>query len=265
MSSDNWVAIALAAVSVVASLTVVILTAKLSTRTKRLEQNIADESRAKLRAERYQEPLVLAAEQLRSRVWNIRNARFLERYLLQGSEAEAEYARNSTLWFVGLYVCFEDILEREVQYLTFQGEERTRLLQRHIHDVRKAFATDKLEPPFRVFRTNQKAIGEVVRTVERDAEGNDRTGCMGFSEFSTCMQDEGVNRWLNPLASDIQFIARNPAFSRLQSIESALESLVLFVDDQGIRFPHPSRQPGASARPRYGESDVDGHLPRLPR
>ena len=239
MTSADWVAIGVAALAALVSAGTAIFTARTNMRNKRLEVELSEESRLRERVERYQEPLVLAAEQLRSRLWNVRKGKFFTRYLVGGSETEREYAHDSTLWLIARYFCWVEVLEREVQFLRFQGADQTRSLQRHIADVSATFASDSItDLRFRVFRVQQKAIGEIMMTTSRDREGGERTDCLGFAEFSTRVLRPEISLWLVELSNDVGAQRRNSSLLRLEQTELALGRLVKFVDSEEIRFSH---------------------------
>jgi len=74
---------------------------------------------------RYRDPLARAAEDLRSRLWNVRRGQFLQTYGV-GGDAGAREARLSTLFRIAQYFAWSEILRREVQYLSFPDAEQTR-------------------------------------------------------------------------------------------------------------------------------------------
>src|SRR4051812_1080099 len=65
---------------------------------------------------RYRDPLLSAAYDLQSRFYNIARRDFLGVYYQRG-DLDALSAENTTLWIVGQYFGWVEILRREVQFL----------------------------------------------------------------------------------------------------------------------------------------------------
>jgi hypothetical protein len=118
------------------------------------------EARATL--QRYREPLLDGAYELQSRFYNILCLRFLETYY-EGDDAwQREYAVKHTLYVVGQYFAWTEILRRRIQFLDFGKVKETREVAQLLHEIRELFRSDKghLGKPFMIWIGEQPAIGE---------------------------------------------------------------------------------------------------------
>ena len=83
---------------------------------------------------RYREPLLRAASDLQSRIYDIVGQKFLACHLQQGGPADQEYACRNTMFVFAEYLGWVEILRRGVQFLDldapparFPAEQRSRL------------------------------------------------------------------------------------------------------------------------------------------
>jgi hypothetical protein len=111
--------------------------------------------------EKYREPLILAAYDLQSRLFNILHMGFLGKYYLRDVDGSRRYALEHTLYLVGQYFAWTEILRREIQFLEFEEVEETKRVGRLQRRIRELFASDKEElgRAFMVWRGEQNAIG----------------------------------------------------------------------------------------------------------
>ena len=78
-------------------------------------------------ADRFREPLLEAAFNLQTRLYNIVRQDFLRQYAGPASSAnEREYAVENTLYLVGQYFCWVEIVRRESQFLEPRSREGAR-------------------------------------------------------------------------------------------------------------------------------------------
>jgi hypothetical protein len=99
------------------------------------------------------------------------------------------------------------------------------------------------DPVLRVFRGDQRAVGEVLLTsVDTPA---DRVGprweCIGYAAFVQALTDRqpAITRWIGPLIEDINQIAANyQAHSvRIIELQHGLIDLINLIDPAGQRIP----------------------------
>jgi hypothetical protein len=191
---------------------------------------------------RYRDPLLGAAFDLQSRLYNIVRLDFLEDYFGSDDPAVRAYARDSTLWLIGQYLGWTEILRREVQFLDL-GEVSE---NRRLHRVMQAFATDDeaLGTVFRLFRGEQRAIGELMI---RAPDANGHATCLGYADFTARWRTEPLLPWFARLDADLAQIAEMPYdCPRLVHLQRALVGLVDLMDPERVRYP---------------DADVRGRLP----
>ncbi|HSE82424.1 MAG TPA: hypothetical protein VLA87_12160 [Gaiellaceae bacterium] len=181
---------------------------------------------------KYREPLILAAYDLQSRLYNILRQNFLGKYYATDRDGSRQYAVDHTLYLIGQYLAWTEILRREVQFLQFSEDASTRRVSTLLFDVRDAFASDRPElgPRFMIWRGEQNAIGERMITVE-----DGQRFCIGYATFVEKSDEPGFRRWFERLASDIGVVAGEPNL-RLRKLQHRLVDLVTTLDEGGVRF-----------------------------
>jgi hypothetical protein len=237
MTTSSVVSLVGAVISAVGALVAVMLNRRAITRDRRLA---ADEL-----AGRYRVPLLHAAFNLQSRLYNIGRQDFLGIFLTGGSSSEAEYARFNTVYLIGQYLCWAEILRRETQLLAPLHRGRDRDIMMAMENIRYEMA-DSLrnsDPVLRIFRGDQRAIGEVMLTTTD--EPADRIGprwdCIGYAKFVQLLVDEqpAMSRWMQPLLHDLDTLAADyhTHQTRLIAIQHYLVELTNLIDPEGSRIP----------------------------
>ena len=144
--------------------------------TTRLNSRLQAEREAKSKAElldelmdRYREPLLQAAYDLQSRIYNIVDQGFLATHDLRGTEATKEYARENTLYVLADYLGWIEILRREVRFLELGDEAANRAWTGSLTAVRNTLLSDALPavlPPVQGAaardRRDHDAVGDPV-------------------------------------------------------------------------------------------------------
>src|SRR5512144_2418007 len=153
-------------------------------RQRKQERGVA--TRAKL--DRYREPLLGAVDELGNRIDNIRNKRF---FVYLGTDRR-NLALRSTLFRIGEYFAWVEILYGTSGQYRFTLDEKTKEVASKIRLAGATFASDKhdqvVPTDFRttrlmLWREEQRAIGEVMRIRGRDP------GCIGFDAFDLRKSD----------------------------------------------------------------------------
>lgn len=181
---------------------------------------------------KYQEPLVHAAYELQSRLYNILKLSFLEKYYIGGDEGQRDYAVRNTVYVVGQYFGWSEILRREIQFLSYSDSNKTRVVAECQREIVETFQSDDdhLGRPFQIWRGEQRAIGELM--IGADATP---VQCIGYAAFT---QDElpASLPWFRRLEADVAEVAttRN---RRLVELQHALVDLVRELDHDQIRYP----------------------------
>ena len=188
-------------------------------------------------AARYFEPLIRAADDLQSRLYNILQLNLVDTYLDRGDERERSYVVDSTSYVIAQYFAWTEIVRRAIQYVDLAQDDRTRQLTLLQDDVYSIFQSDDLARPLRVFAGEQRAIGErLIRDGPRGLE------CLGYAAF---LDSEEARR--DPLIDAIrQDVRRLPqdlpdARPRLVALQQALIDLLEFLDPDYVRSPRERR------------------------
>jgi hypothetical protein len=236
--SATVVSVASAALSVVAG-----------ARTARLQHELSLQRSASDRKSRlddtmaaYRGPLLRAAVDLQSRFYNIAEKRFLRRYF-DRSEAEREYATTSTLYVIAEYLGWAEILRREIQYLDLGDPGANRTLADLLERITTWFLTDRVECRFRLFRGEQRAIGELM-VGPAPPGARVRHECLGYATFADRLGDPEFARWFAGLTTDVAALAaRDDAKEdRLVGLQHALIDLIDFLDPERTRVPEQRRR-----------------------
>jgi hypothetical protein len=187
---------------------------------------------------RYREPLLLAAFDLQARICNIVQDDFVGRHMASADPEEQQYARVSTLYRVGDYFGWTEILRRGLQFLDLGDDRRTRELSQLLALVSRMFSDTSRYPAglFRLFRDEQRALGEIMlEPVDGELR---RYQCIGT--FAARLEaDPAFSRWFQRLTSEVGPLA-DPApgqLDRLIGIQQALVKVIDFLDPEGLRFP----------------------------
>jgi hypothetical protein len=244
---DNALGFGSAALAVVGALASGVFSARANRQAQELERQTRIETEA-AQAERildqYRDPLLDAAQTLQSRLYNIVELGYLKRYLHCGDPDEERYALDYTLYAIGEYLCWAEIVRRELRFLDLGDELRTRHLLGHLAQMQLTLQTDRVDSPFRVFRGRQRAIAEIMMVPTGAATGP-RTECMGYATFSRRLHhDEEFRAWFAQLATDMERVAQADRIGnvRLARLQRDLIHMIDFLDPQAVRIPRRHRQ-----------------------
>jgi hypothetical protein len=188
---------------------------------------------------KYRNPLLRSAYDLQGRLYNIVKLDFLRKYYLEGSPSEKEYARENTLHVLGEYLGWVEILRREVQFLDLLDVERNRQFSKKLGEIAELFLTDKLDPAFRVFRGEQRALGEIMMLPAPASNGVAAVqGCIGYASFVAKRSDPKFGRWFEKLEQDLELLAKEPHHheERLVGLQHALIDLIDYLDPDRLHF-----------------------------
>lgn len=178
---------------------------------------------------KYREPLVLAAFELQSRCYNI-----LRKNLFRISENERSrtYFIENTLYVFAQYFSWTEIIRREVQFLDLGEVEATRELSRLQENIREIILSSKYGRVFRVFRGEQRAIGELM--ISQQSNWNT---CIGYAAFFE-KKDESFRYWFEHLQWSIEEIAKDSASDngRLKDLQHALVDFIEYLDPRQMRL-----------------------------
>jgi hypothetical protein len=199
------------------------------------------EQAEELRA-RYRDPLLGAAFALQSRLYNIAAQSFLVRYM-SGDQSSREYAMDNTLHLLAEYLAWVEIIRREIQFLDLGGEVANRKWLNALEDVRNVLARDDLDPVLRVFRGEQRAIGEMATVALQEPAAGRRHESLGYAAFVEHRQAEDFGRWFVKLQADLELLVAEPRkhLERLTLLQNSLIDVLEIFDPDCERFP-PERR-----------------------
>ncbi|MDN3261537.1 hypothetical protein QWJ26_17240 [Streptomyces sp. CSDS2] len=214
-----------------------------------LERQTLELSRAADRQDvmsRVRDPLLWAAFELQSRIYNIARSQFgfLTLYYKEGTPREREYAVRNTLYVFAQYFAWVEILRRQIHFLDLGKQEYNRKIMALLHEVSDHFSSDTNRGTgFRLFRGEQRALGELM--ISSDGE---EPGCIGYVDFCNRLDNErDFADWFTSLEESIRQLGDNYySESRLITIQHSLVELIGILDPDSERFPQHSR----SALPR---------------
>jgi hypothetical protein len=238
---DNWIGIASAIISVGGAIVAGFLTTWSNRRSH--EQTKAEQAAQLL--SRYREPLLLAANSLQSRIFNVIRDDYLPVYLRSGDREQVDYARRFTVYALAEYLCWVEIIRRELRFLDLGAEAENREFTRLLLAVTNILSNKNgPETHFRLFRGQQRALGELMMV---RITGTSEHECLTYPEFSRRLDDDlFFFGWFERLLNDVDVIAdasidRN---ERLVRTQWALIDLIDFLDPAKIRL-------GADHREKY--------------
>jgi hypothetical protein len=246
MSTQVVVAVVSAVVALVGAVVAGVMTTWSAQRTRRYENLLDAQQRALSKAEqaeavlgRYREPLLAAAHNLSSRLYNIVDMSYLAVYLHCGEDDQERYARDYTVYVLAEYLCWAEIIRRDMRFLDLGSVEGNRELMLRLNATRSAIADESAPRALRLFRGEQRAIGELMM-ISTDDPGSARYESMGYVQFCARLSDDAAfAQWFQRLRDDINYIAasKRPERSRLIVLHNRLMDLIEFLDPACSRVP----------------------------
>jgi hypothetical protein len=192
----------------------------------------------------YRDPLVDAAHTLQGRLYNIVAQNFLGKFYLQESnEDDKLYARDYTVYAIAEYLCWVEIMRREMRFHDLGDTQRHRDLMARLTSIQYAFQRDDIPAVFQVFRGRQRAVAEVMMQPTNAVEGP-RSECVGYAAFSRKLSaDVDFQPWFAQLQADVDAVARGTGSEnvRLVYLQRELIDLIDFLDPKAVRVPPPFR------------------------
>jgi hypothetical protein len=185
----------------------------------------------------YRDPLLHAAYDLQSRIFNIVREGFLHGYYVKGDARQQQYAVENTVFVLAQFLGWTEVVRQELRFITLEAESETQQL-RHLQDqFYSILRSDKLGDKFIVFAGDQRAIGELMI-----APDSQPARVIGYATFLTT-RPQALDQWLNPLRADIADMATNlaPYQPRLIALQHSLVSLLELLDPNAVYFPARNR------------------------
>lgn len=207
---------------------------------------------AREKLDRFREPLLSAADDLGSRINNIRHDHFL--LYLEVPERK-QTALLGTLFRFAQFFGWTEILYGAGGTLRFEQDESTKAVADALRDVGRTLAVDRLDrtdsmdfttTKLMIWREEQRAIGELIRV-----DGGP-TGCQSFDSFAS-QYDQRFSTWFGTFAAQLND-ATTPQSDRLAKLQRLLADLirVLDVDRLLVRFD----EGGILTHPRWARPEM---------
>jgi hypothetical protein len=133
-----------------------------------------------------------------------------------------------------------EIIRREAQFLTDIQERQNRRMMDYVGVVTQLFLTSGLPSTFRVFRGEQRAIGEIM--LAAPDPNSARRESIGYASFLKMRKDEDFSRWFRQLRMDIDDLANaGGSAERLVRLQNALVDLIDCLDPGYDKVPQDIR------------------------
>jgi hypothetical protein len=252
---DNLIGILSAIVSVVGAIVAGVMTSWSSRKARLFEAKLERERHEETKAEqaakvlsRYREPLLLAAHSLQSRLFNAVRDEYLPIYLHCGDKEQEDYARQFTVYTLAEYLCWVEIIRRELRFLDLGAEQENREFMKRLLAVTNTLSDQKRYEfaHYRLFRGQQQALGALMM----HPNGDGHHECMTYPEFVHRMEDEPrFARWFERLLREVDDIAdqSEAGNARIIDTQRALIDLIDFLDPDKTRL-------GVDHREKYQEA-----------
>ncbi|WP_210573169.1 hypothetical protein [Streptomyces sp. GESEQ-4] len=202
---------------------------------------------------RYRDALLWTAFDLQSRIYNILRGYqadlrgmkgFTSSFLLAGTEQQAHYVKRSTAFLFAEYLGWAEIFRRDLQFLDLGSNRANQQIMFTLNRISRTLGDVEHTPGaecFRIFRTDQRAVGEIM--IDPDSEPGERR-CIGYATF--CAQltaEDAFSEWMQEILDHVELAAREPdqARDRLARIQHQLIDLIDLLDAEGRRFPSAER------------------------
>lgn len=135
---------------------------------------------------KYRDPLLLAAQDLQSRLYNITD-HGVTNYFRRGG-GEKENLLLYTAFLVGQFFAWVHILRLQAQFLRFATDDKNKRLTKVLGAISFEFSTDEYDwdgMPWNLWRGQQMAIGELMTV------GDAELLCMGYAAFNQKWKEDG--------------------------------------------------------------------------
>lgn len=185
----------------------------------------------------YLEPLIRSAADLQSRIYNILECGFIERYYHNGSDRNRKYVIDNTVFLVAQFFAWTEAARIDVQFLNLENDIKTLKLSELQSNIYSLIQTDSYGQNFILFAGEQRAIGEQM-LIKMDKGYN----CIGYGEFlkkeAFCNEFlfEELKKEVIKMTTDLQGYR-----GRLKKLQHALIDLLDHLDPNQIRISKNER------------------------
>ena len=186
---------------------------------------------------RYEGPLLHAAYDLQSRLYNIIRNQFFSVYFQRGTEEQKCYAELNTAFLIAQFLGWSEIIRNEIQFIETGELTRTRALSELRDEIYGIWQTDKYSDPLMIWAGEQRAIGELMMETRKE-----EVVCKGYASFLGSFRD-AQEPLINHLIKAVRLSAalKDAQHDRLIEIQRKLIDLLDLLDPDYIRFPQNRR------------------------
>ena len=178
----------------------------------------------------YQNPMLRAAYDLQSRIYNIGRG-------FRGAR-DPEYFATSTVYVIAEFLGWMEIIRREMQFLDLGEQEASARLKAGLDRIQGTFASTSRRRggEMYIYRGQQRAIGELmIVTLDDPLHTGLRSTCLGYAEFVDRLAASRYARWLDRLRARVSELQPED-LDRLTDVQHALVDLIDMLDPEGVRF-----------------------------
>jgi hypothetical protein len=188
---------------------------------------------------RYREPLLCAAFDLQARLYNICRGRFF-------SGDRSHYHVEHTLYTFGQYFAWREIIRQEVQFLDLGDVPATRDLAERLERITRSIAitAEFLPETLKLFRGEQRAIGELLMIRVGGTEASGKFECIGDAAFVERLKDPTFSNWFGKVRDFLAEAESDTGLDRrrLLLLQNALIDLIDQLDPEFVLYPRHLRR-----------------------
>ncbi|KAG0310159.1 hypothetical protein BGZ99_000628 [Dissophora globulifera] len=205
---------------------------------------------------KYSGPLVLAANDLQSRLYSITETRDPLTWR-DSNDRERNNLYRYTCFLVGRYLSWTYIFRHQAQFLYMRGKKGNKLVETmDMIEFTFSVTMQSTGIPFCLWRGEQMAIGELMSYKEEGEQF-----CLGYSKFITYWDDDSrdIQLWFQSLMRDIDTLAdafcqsqnQHPWVpvpdQRLRQLQHLLIELISILDPHKLQFDRTRNKRCAAA------------------
>ncbi|WP_392339218.1 hypothetical protein [Moritella marina] len=185
----------------------------------------------------YKAPLIHAAYDLQSRIYNIVKQGLVFVYYTSGDKSQKEYVLNNTVFVISQFFAWNEIIRKEIQFIEFANIEKTKSLSDLQDKVYSLWQTDGYHDDFYIWAGDQRGIGEVMID-----SSNGKLVSLGYAKFLKVIE-KGQEPLLVKLQDKVKVLFESEEIdtTRLIDIQHSLIDILTFLDPSYVRFPENTR------------------------
>ena len=187
---------------------------------------------------KYRGQIVQAAADLQSRIYNILELDFMHAFYINGNDRTKSYFIENTLFLFAQFFFWNASVRDEIHSFSHKDDQKTRDISKKLKEISKIISTDSLNPSFRFFDGEQRAIGEHMIATE-----NNQIKCLNYTTFTkkNCLTEY---KEFQELKKDITELSTNldlPSV-RLLKLQNLLVELIDMLDPTCKILPSSERK-----------------------